>query len=67
MAHDCKTSLIKLVVLDAVSKTSVDVGGILTKLNREEDITILNWLTPIDYKSQVISSVDDSQGLVNGS
>ena len=50
--HNCMNRLISLVVLDTVSKTGADVGDILAKLNRKEDIAVLNWLTPVDYNSQ---------------
>lgn len=52
MTHNCVNRLISLVVLDTVSKTGADVGDILAKINRKEDIAILNWLTPVDYTSQ---------------
>jgi hypothetical protein len=40
------------VVLDTVSKTGTTVETMRSKLDRNEDFEILNWLTPIDYGPQ---------------
>jgi hypothetical protein len=40
------------VVLDGISTTGENVAQIRSKLDRNEDLEILNWLTPIDYGPQ---------------
>ncbi|KAF2193057.1 purine and uridine phosphorylase [Zopfia rhizophila CBS 207.26] len=39
-------------ILDTVSRTGVNVETVRSKLDREEDLEILNWLTLIDYGPQ---------------
>src|SRR5579871_1078626 len=39
-------------VLDSVSKTEAKVETLKLRSDKEEDIRILNWLTPIEYGSQ---------------
>ena len=51
----CRSSskyLIIFVVLDTVSRTGANVEIMKSKLDKEEDLEILNWLTPIDYAPQ---------------
>lgn len=40
------------VVLDNVSRTAPNVEKIKSRLDKSEDLEILNWLTPIDYGPQ---------------
>src|SRR5579862_1194027 len=40
------------VVLDTVSRTGAIIETVRSKLDRREDLEILNWLTPIDYGPQ---------------
>lgn len=40
------------VVLDTVSRTGANVETVRSKLDRIEDLEILNWLTPVDYGRQ---------------
>lgn len=42
----------KFVVLDTLSRTDANVETVRYKLDRKEDLDILNWLTPIDYGHQ---------------
>ena len=44
--------LIIYIVLNNVSRTNANVEIITSKLDRNEDLEILNWLTPIDYGPQ---------------
>ncbi|KAI9768652.1 MAG: hypothetical protein M1839_003987 [Geoglossum umbratile] len=39
-------------VLDAMSRAGASVEAVRCKLDREKDLEILNWLTPIDYGPQ---------------
>ncbi|KAK5444190.1 hypothetical protein LTS15_010543 [Exophiala xenobiotica] len=39
-------------VLDTVSTTAANVGSVNSKLDRKEDVEILNWLTSVDYGPQ---------------
>ncbi|KAH7466710.1 hypothetical protein FOMA001_g15885 [Fusarium oxysporum f. sp. matthiolae] len=39
-------------VLDTLSRTEVKVETISSKLDRNEDLEILNWFTPLDYGPQ---------------
>jgi Cdc6-like AAA superfamily ATPase len=41
-----------ITVLDTVSSTAVNVQAVRSKLDRKEDIDIIDWLTPIDYGPQ---------------
>ncbi len=47
-----KPNLIVLVVLHTVSRIDADVENVRSKLDRKEDIGILQWLSPIDYGIQ---------------
>jgi hypothetical protein len=40
------------VVLDTVSTIGANVGTMRSKLDRDEDREILNWITPVDYGPQ---------------
>ncbi|EAU36770.1 conserved hypothetical protein [Aspergillus terreus NIH2624] len=44
--------LTKYIVLDTMQRTDTNVGTIRSKLNREEDLEVLNWLTSVDYGPQ---------------
>jgi len=44
--------LITNIVLDVASSTRANVETIRSKLDRNEDLKILKWLTPIDYGPQ---------------
>jgi hypothetical protein len=44
--------LIKSIVLNTMSGIKVGVETVKSKLDRNEDLEILNWLTPIDYDAQ---------------
>lgn len=44
--------LIIIAVLNAVSTTGANVAQMKSKLDRDEDIEILNWLTLVDYSPQ---------------
>ncbi|KIW67300.1 hypothetical protein PV04_06564 [Phialophora macrospora] len=39
-------------VLDTVSTTAANVQSMTSRLDREEDVEILNWLTPVEYGPQ---------------
>jgi hypothetical protein len=39
-------------VLETVSTTAANVQSMTSKLDREEDVEILNWLTPVEYGPQ---------------
>ncbi|KAI9781623.1 MAG: hypothetical protein M1839_005840 [Geoglossum umbratile] len=39
-------------VLDTVSETRTNIEIMRSKLDRDEDLKILNWLTPVNYGSQ---------------
>lgn len=41
-----------ITVLNTVSITAANVGSMRSKLDRKEDIEVLNWLTPADYGTQ---------------
>jgi hypothetical protein len=40
------------VVLDTVSTTGANVATVRSKLDRNEELEILNWITPVDYGPQ---------------
>ncbi|KAL5362033.1 hypothetical protein BJX96DRAFT_185764 [Aspergillus floccosus] len=44
--------LTRYIVLDTMRRTDTNVKTIRSKLNREEDLEVLNWLTSIDYGPQ---------------
>jgi hypothetical protein len=40
------------VVLDTVKRAEANIETLRSKLDRKEDLEVLNWLTPVDYGPQ---------------
>lgn len=41
-----------ITVHDVVSTTAANVGSMMSRLDRKEDVEILNWLTPVEHGPQ---------------